>query len=175
MKTSYQQQIIDFLNDAVISGEGTIVKSIPGPEGEIICALDALVSDGVIIKVDLNSKRLSYCLKSVREMAIRDIIPLFSNSSGYFSAEDVKNELNININKGKVCRILRMLGSENLLTVNKFDGKYFFRNARFYGYSSVISFNFSNLLNEYRKNNGLLPDKPVFEIEKLNGETGLEL
>ncbi|WP_206780107.1 hypothetical protein, partial [Escherichia coli] len=126
MKTSYQQQIIDFLNDAVISGEGTIVKSIPGPEGEIICALDALVSDGVIIKVDLNSKRLSYCLKSVREMAIRDIIPLFSNSSGYFSAEDVKNELNININKGKVGRILRMLGSENLLTVNKFDGKYFF-------------------------------------------------
>ncbi|MCX9424209.1 hypothetical protein IGP34_08180 [Escherichia coli] len=175
MKTSYQQQIIDFLNDAVISGEGTIVKSIPGPEGEIICALDALVSDGVIIKVDLNSKRLSYCLKSVREMAIRDIIPLFSNSSWYFSAEDVKNELNININKGKVGRILRMLGSENLLTVNKFDGKYFFRNARFYGYSSVISFNFSNLLNEYRKNNGLLPDKPVFEIEKLNGETGLEL
>lgn len=175
MKTSYQQQIIDFLNDAVISGEGTIVKSIPGPEGEIICALDALVSDGVIIKVDLNSKRLSYCLKSVREMAIRNIIPLFSNSSGYFSAEDVKNELNININKGKVGRILRMLGSENLLTVNKFDGKYFFRNARFYGYSSVISFNFSNLLNEYRKNNGLLPDKPVFEIEKLNGETGLEL
>lgn len=175
MKTSYQQQIIDFLNDAVISGEGTIVKSIPGPEGEIICALDALVSDGVIIKVDLNSKRLSYCLKSVREMAIRDIIPLFSNSSGYFSAEDVKNELNINISKGKVGRILRMLGSENLLTVNKFDGKYFFRNARFYGYSSVISFNFSNLLNEYRKNNGLLPDKPVFEIEKLNGETGLEL
>lgn len=175
MKTSYQQQIIDFLNDAVISGEGTIVKSIPGPECEIICALDALVSDGVIIKVDLNSKRLSYCLKSVREMAIRNIIPLFSNSSGYFSAEDVKNELNININKGKVGRILRMLGSENLLTVNKFDGKYFFRNARFYGYSSVISFNFSNLLNEYRKNNGLLPDKPVFEIEKLNGETGLEL
>lgn len=175
MKTSYQQQIIDFLNDAVISGEGTIVKSIPGPECEIICALDALVSDGVIIKVDLNSKRLSYCLKSVREMAIRDIIPLFSNSSGYFSAEDVKNELNININKGKVGRILRMLGSENLLTVNKFDGKYFFRNARFYGYSSVISFNFSNLLNEYRKNNGLLPDKPVFEIEKLNRETGLEL
>lgn len=175
MKTSYQQQIIDFLNDAVISGEGTIVKSIPGPEGEIICALDALVSDGVIIKVDLNSKRLSYCLKSVREMAIRDIIPLFSNSSWYFSAEDVKNELNININKGKVGRILRMLGSENLLTVNKFDGKYFFRNARYYGYSSVISFNFSNLLNEYRKNNGLLPDKPVFEIEKLNGETGLEL
>ena len=175
MKTSYQQQIIDFLNDAVISGKGTIVKSIPGPEGEIICALDALVSDGVIIKVDLNSKRLSYCLKSVREMAIRDIIPLFSNSSGYFSAEDVKNELNINISKGKVGRILRMLGSENLLTVNKFDGKYFFRNARFYGYSSVISFNFSNLLNEYRKNNGLLPDKPVFEIEKLNGETGLEL
>lgn len=174
MKTSYQQQIIDFLNDAVISGEGTIVKSIPGPECEIICALDALVSDGVIIKVDLNSKRLSYCLKSVREMAIRDIIPLFSNSSGYFSAEDVKNELNININKGKVGRILRMLGSENLLTVNKFDGKYFFRNASFYGYSSVISFNFSNLLNEYRKNNGLLPDKPVFEIEKLNGETGLE-
>lgn len=173
MKTSYQKQIIDFLNDAVISGEGTIVKSIPGPEGEIICALDALVSDGVIIKVDLNSKRLSYCLKSVREMAIRDIIPLFSNSSGYFSAEDVKNELNININKGKVGRILRMLGSENLLTVNKFDGKYFFRNARFYGYSSVISFNFSNLLNEYRKNNCLLPDKPVFEIEKLNGETGL--
>lgn len=175
MKTSYQQQIIDFLNDAVISGEGTIVKSIPGPECEIICALDALVSDGVVIKVDLNSKRLSYCLKSVREMAIRDIIPLFSNSSGYFSSEDVKNELNININKGKVGRILRMLGSENLLTVNKFDGKYFFRNARFYGYSSVISFNFSNLLNEYRKNNGLLPDKPVFEIEKLNGETGLEL
>lgn len=175
MKTSYQQQIIDFLNDAVISGEGTIVKSIPGPECEIIFALDALVSDGVIIKVDLNTKRLSYCLKSVREMAIRDIIPLFSNSSGYFSAEDVKNELNININKGKVGRILRMLGSENLLTVNKFDGKYFFRNARFYGYSSVISFNFSNLLNEYRKNNGLLPDKPVFEIEKLNGETGLEL
>lgn len=175
MKTSYQKKIIDFLNDAVISGEGTIVKSIPGPECEIICALDALVSDGVIIKVDLNSKRLSYCLKSVREMAIRDIIPLFSNSSGYFSAEDVKNELNININKGKVGRILRMLGSENLLTVNKFDGKYFFRNARFYGYSSVISFNFSNLLNEYRKNNGLLPDKPVFEIEKLNGETGLEL
>ncbi len=175
MKTSYQQQIIDFLNDAVISGEGTIVKSIPGPEGEIICALDALVSDGVIIKVDLNSKRLSYCLKSVREMAIRDIIPLFSNSSGYFSAEDVKNELNININKGKVGRILRMLGSENLLTVNKFDGKYFFRNARFYGYSNVIAFNFSNLLNEYRKNNGLLPDKPVFEIEKLNSEAGLEL
>lgn len=174
MKTSYQQQIIDFLNDAVISGEGTIVKSIPGPECEIICALDALVSDGVIIKVDLNSKRLSYCLKSVREMAIRDIIPLFSNSSGYFSAEDVKNELNINISKGKVGRILRMLGSENILTVNKFDGKYFFRNARFYGYSNVVSFNFSNLLNEYRKNNWLLPDKPVFEIEKLNGETGLE-
>ncbi|MFX0834530.1 hypothetical protein ABEL57_13050 [Escherichia coli] len=175
MKTSYQKQIVDFLNDAVISGEGTIVKSIPGSEVEIINDLNALVSEGVVIRVDLNIKRLSYCLKSVREMAIREIIPLFSNNSGYFSAEDVKNELNININKGKVGRILRMLGSENLLTVNKFDGKYFFRNARFYGYSNVVAFNFSHLLNEYRKNNGLLPDKPVFEIEKLNGHTGLEL
>ncbi|MDX5589060.1 hypothetical protein J5I72_12835 [Escherichia coli] len=60
-------------------------------------------------------------------------------------------------------------------SVNKFDGKYFFRSARFYGCSSPIVFEFNNRLNEYRKNNGLLPDKPVFEIEKLNGETGLEL
>ncbi|HBB2991199.1 TPA: hypothetical protein KAB37_004616, partial [Escherichia coli] len=47
MKTSYQKQIVDFLNDAVISGEGTIVKSIPGSEVEIINALNALVSEGV--------------------------------------------------------------------------------------------------------------------------------
>lgn len=175
MKTIYKTQIAKFLQDATVAGEATIIKSIPGPEIEIVNSLRDMVSDGAIIPVEMGGPRLSYCLKSVREMAIKKIMPLFLNSSDYFSAEDVKKELKLEIKQRKICRVLKMLGSENLLTINKFDGKYFFRSVRFYGCSSPIVFEFNSRLNEYRKNNGLLPDKPVFEIEKLNSETGLEL
>ena len=49
MKTIYKTQIAKFLQDATVAGEATIIKSIPGPEIEIVNSLRDMVSDGAIL------------------------------------------------------------------------------------------------------------------------------
>lgn len=118
---------------------------------------------------------LGYRIKYLYEQRRERVAALFTDYNVRKRMRDISAETGIPWNY--LSRTLRLMVLDETLCIdtNKPGPNFYslFKPGRF-GHANDLAFYFDSCLNEYRKNNGLLPDKPVFEIEKLNGITGLE-
>ncbi|HBJ0476731.1 TPA: hypothetical protein LAN56_003465 [Escherichia coli] len=139
-----------------------------------------LIDTGIVERVytyfGQRRRLLGYRIKYLYAQRRDRVAALFSDYSVKKRMRDISAETGIPWNY--LSRTLRLMVIDETLCIdtNKHGLNFYslFKPGRF-GHANDLAFDFDSRLNEYRKNNGLLPDKPVFEIEKLNGETGLEL
>ncbi|ELH6270823.1 hypothetical protein Q9Y70_000652 [Escherichia coli] len=143
-------------------------------------AIKHLIKNGIVERVytcfGRRRRLLGYRIKQLYAERRERVASLFSDYSVKKRMRDISAETGIPWNY--ISRTLRLMVIDETLCVdpNRHGVNFYslFKPGRF-GHANDLAFDFDSRLNEYRKNNGLLPDKPVFEIEKLNGETGLEL
>lgn len=116
---------------------------------------------------------LGYRIKYLYEQRRERVAALFTDYNVRKRMKDISAETGIPWNY--LSRTLRLMVLDETLCIDTYKhGLNFYslhKPGRF-GHANDLAFDFDSRLNEYRKNNGLLPDKPVFEIEKLNGERG---
>ena len=118
---------------------------------------------------------LGYRIKYLYEQRRERIAALFTDCRVKKPMRDISAETGIPRNYLSHTLRLMVLDKTLCVNANKHGLNFYslFNPGRF-GHANDLALEFDSRLNEYRKNNGLLPDKPVFEIEKLNGITGLE-
>lgn len=146
--------------------------------GRLPATVKHLIDTNLVERVYTGPRRrlLGYRIKYLYEQRRERVAALFTDYNVRKRMRDIGAETGIPWNY--LSRTLRLMVLDETLCIdtNKHGLNFYslFKPGRF-GHANALAFDFDSRLNEYRKNNGLLPDKPVFEIEKLNGETGLEL
>ncbi|ENQ0912895.1 hypothetical protein ACENW9_000870 [Escherichia coli] len=139
-----------------------------------------LVDSGLVERVYTyfgpRRRLLGYRIKHLYAQRRERVAALFADYNVRKRMRDISAETGIPWNY--LSRTLRLMVLDETLCIdtNKHGLNYYslFKPGRF-GHANDLAFDLDSRLTAYRKEHGLLPKGPVFEIEKLNNETGLAL